>query len=117
MKNFKMKIIHKINVIIGMALLLIVGCEPDDTDAFPSTLPTTAAVFLDGFSGGLDFSAFGDSKVTAFQTDDDITYEKSDLSMRFDVPNEGDPESGRIGIDARDCCHLFRANQTGRGAL
>ena len=97
MKNFSIKYVYKINIVVGLAMLLFVGCEPDDTDAFPSTLPSTAEVFIDGFSSGLDFSAFGDSKVTAFQTDDEITYEKSDLSMRFDVPNEGDPESGYAG--------------------
>ncbi|MEX0289143.1 MAG: hypothetical protein AB3N14_08510, partial [Flavobacteriaceae bacterium] len=87
----------KATVLVGLALAIIIGCEPDDSDAFPSTLPSTAEVFIDGFSAGLDFQAFGDSKVSAFQLDDEISYNKSDASMRFDVPSEGDPEGAYAG--------------------
>ncbi len=83
--------------LVSLALVITTACEPDHSDAVPASLPTTPEVFIDGFSAGLDFSAFGDSKVSAFQVDNDITYEKSDASMRFDVPSAGDPESGYAG--------------------
>ncbi|WP_141402362.1 hypothetical protein [Sediminicola luteus] len=84
-------------VLLVLALAVFMGCEPDDSDAFPASLPDTAAVFTDGFSPGLDYTAFGDSKVTAFQLDEEVTYDKSDSAMRFDIPNQGDPESGYAG--------------------
>ena len=97
MKNNSLKSIFKLFMVAGIATALTLGCEPDDSDAVPSTLPSTAEVFIDGFSAGLDFQAFGDSKVTAFQVDDDVTFDKSNASMRFDVPSAGDPEGGYAG--------------------
>ena len=97
MKTTKMMKLIKLVLIWNLALILITSCEPDDSDAVPSTLDRTAEIFIDGFSGGLDYQAFGDSKVTAFEVDGDITYENSDASMRFDVPNADDPESGYAG--------------------
>ena len=83
--------------LVGLALIFTTACEPDHEDAVPASLPNTPEVFIDGFSAGLDFRAFGDSKVSAFQLDDEITYEKSDASMRFDIPSDGDPEGGYGG--------------------
>ena len=53
-------------------------------------------MFFDGFPGGLDYAAFGDSKVDAFEVDTDIAY-KGEASMRFAVPDLNDPSGAYAG--------------------
>jgi hypothetical protein len=84
-----------------MSLLLILGCQNEvsdlrDIDATVSQ-NTNPDVFIDTFSGGLDYAAFGGSDYKGFQVDSDVTYNGSALSMRFDVPNVGDPDGGYTG--------------------
>lgn len=81
------------------AILLVFfgGCERavDDLDA--PGFPSNPDVFIDGFSGGLNYAAFGGSVPTAFDVDEDITYNNSAASMRFIVPNFGDPNGAYAG--------------------
>jgi hypothetical protein len=84
-----------------MSLLLISGCQNEvldlrDIDATVSQ-NNNADVFIDTFSGGLDYAAFKDSDYKGFQVDSDVTYNGSSASMRFDVPNVGDPDGGFTG--------------------
>ena len=53
-------------------------------------------VFIDGFSAGLQYLPFDGSKLDAFSVDTDVKYEGS-ASMRFDVPNFGDPQGAYAG--------------------
>ncbi len=53
-------------------------------------------VFIDGFSEGLQYLPFEGSKLDAFSVDTDVSYEGSS-SMRFDVPNVGDPGGAFAG--------------------
>ncbi|MCX6266366.1 MAG: glycosyl hydrolase family 16 [Bacteroidetes bacterium] len=77
-------------------LLLAVSCERK-VDTLPlATYPTTADVFIDGFSSGLYYAAYGTSKVTAFSVDNNVKY-KGTSSMRFEVPNAGDPNGSYAG--------------------
>jgi hypothetical protein len=39
-----------------------------------ASFPTTPEVFIDGFSAGLNYGAFGGSKVTAFDVDTEVKY-------------------------------------------
>ena len=82
----------------------MLGCEREDKDLIPATFPNTAEVFIDGFSAGLEYAAFGDSKVTAFTVDENVSFEDviGTSSMRFDIPNEGDPEGSYAGGVFRD---------------
>ncbi len=87
--------------LVLMSLLLILGCQNEvsdlrDIDATVSQ-NTNPDVFIDTFSGGLDYAAFGGSDYKGFQVDSDVTYNGSALSMRFDVPNVGDPDGGYTG--------------------
>jgi len=59
-------------------------------------------VFIDGFSSGLNYLPFADSDQDAFSVDTDDTYNNTAASMRFDVPNVGDPEGGYAGAIFRD---------------
>lgn len=83
-----------------IALLLILGCQNDDSD-LRDIDPTVSQnndpnVFIDTFSGGLDYAAFAGSDLTGFQVDKEVAY-KGSASMRFDVPNVGDPDGGFTG--------------------
>jgi hypothetical protein len=76
---------------IGMLALVLLGCERDLEDLSPVTNPANPLVFIDGFSAGLNYAAFGGSVPTAFDVDNRVTYNNSAASMRFDVPNANDP--------------------------
>ncbi|MBE0662889.1 MAG: glycosyl hydrolase family 16 [Bacteroidales bacterium] len=76
---------------IGMLALLLMGCERDLEDLSPVTNSTNPLVFIDDFSAGLNYAAFGGSIPTAFDVDNKVTYNNSSASMRFDVPNANDP--------------------------
>jgi hypothetical protein len=98
MNNMK-TINHKISLLalVGLVSALFSGCERGLSErAKEATYPTTPDVFIDGFSGGLQYFPFGGSKLTAFTVDTQTKYAGS-ASMRFDVPNVGDPEGAFAG--------------------
>jgi hypothetical protein len=97
-KLITMTTLHKYlsGFLILAALAFGVSCEKDLDELEPATFPTTAAVFIDGFSGGLNYDAFGGSKVTAFEVDMEVKYQGSS-SMRISVPDQGDPAGGYAG--------------------
>jgi len=92
------KIIHHYGWLAFLALMLIAtGCERDFADLEPATFPTNGDVFIDGFTGGLDsYDAFGGSDVTAFNVDNEVTYQ-GNAAMRFAVPDEGAPLGSYAG--------------------
>ena len=78
-----------------IVILMVVGCERKlDELQLATQYPTTPEVFIDGFSGGLDFNAWG--KVTNFETDYVDKYSGT-TSMKFEVPNFGDPFGNAAG--------------------
>tara|TARA_R110002050_G_scaffold30673_1_gene78425 strand:+ start:4177 stop:8151 length:3975 start_codon:yes stop_codon:yes gene_type:complete len=81
----------------GIVAILLMGCERELDDLQPATFPSNPEVFIDGFSAGLSYSAFGGSVPTAFDVDQDVTFDNSKSSMRFDVPNAGDPQGAYAG--------------------
>ncbi|TXD51959.1 glycosyl hydrolase family 16 [Polaribacter sp. IC066] len=82
--------------------MAIISCEREiSEDATVATFSASAEVFLDGFSGGLEYYPFADSKFTAFSVDTETKYQGA-ASMRFDVPNFGDPEGAYAGAIFRD---------------
>ncbi len=84
-----------------MSLLLILGCQNNDSDLrdidVTVSLNNNPDVFIDTFSGGLDYAAFAGSDYLGFQVDNKVAYNGSSASMRFDVPNVGDPDGGFTG--------------------
>lgn len=100
MKTYSIFSSKKTSLVL-MSLLLTLGCQNDDSDL--RNIDTTVSqnknpdVFIDNFSGGLDYAAFAGSDLLGFQVDKDITYKGSVASMRFDVPNVGDPDGGFTG--------------------
>lgn len=95
--NTNILIILKKHFLIGIFVVLFMGCEREFSDLKPITYPDDPEVFIDGFSAGLNYAAFGGSVPTAFDVDNKDTYNNSKASMRFDVPNAGDPEGAYAG--------------------
>ena len=82
--------------LVALVLVLPFSCSRDLDDLEPAQFPVDGNVFIDGFSGGLNYAAFGGSKVTAFQVDNDVVYQGT-ASMRFEVPDFEDPEGAYAG--------------------
>ncbi|MBK8566874.1 MAG: Ig-like domain-containing protein [Saprospiraceae bacterium] len=95
MKNRSLKFIT-FTLLVFVTLFTVVSCKRDLDDLEPATFPTTAEVFIDGFSAGLNYGAFGGSKVTAFDVDSEEKY-KGTASMKFAVPDAGDPQGAYAG--------------------
>ncbi len=93
MKNFKSNISIAALIII---LLIAVNCTRKLDGLDLATYPTTGDVFIDGFSAGLSYAAYGTSKVTAFSVDTEVKYSGT-ASMKFEVPDTGDPNGGYVG--------------------
>ena len=104
----------KIIILLGLMVSVTVGCERSLSDevAF-ATFPKTAEVFIDGFSGGLNYFPFSGSKENAFTVDKEVKY-KGTASMRFDVPRVGDPGGSYAGAIFPDATGR---NLTGYDAL
>ena len=76
--------------------MVAVSCDRKIDGLELATYPTSPDVFIDGFSTGLYYAAYGTSKVTAFSVDNEVKYSGT-ASMRFDVPDAGDPNGSYIG--------------------
>lgn len=77
-------------------LALAVGCERNVDELELATFPTAPEVFIDDFSSGLYYSAYGTSKVTAFSVDKEVKY-MGTASMQFAVPDTSDPNGSYVG--------------------
>jgi hypothetical protein len=81
----------------GLILVFFLGCEREITDLELATNSTNPEVFIDGFSPGLNYAAFGGSVPTAFDVDNNVTWNNSAASMRFEVPDANDPRGSFAG--------------------
>ncbi len=79
-----------------ISALFFTSCERDPNILEPADYPVDPEVFIDGFSSGLNYAAFGGSKVTAFDVVTDIKY-KGTSSMRIEVPDFEDPQGAYAG--------------------
>jgi len=92
----KIKFNLRLSAIVTVAILMVTASCMKDTDGLElaTNYPTTGEVFIDGFSSGLEFDAWG--KVTAFDIDFTETY-KGTASMKIDVPDPTDPAGNYAG--------------------
>lgn len=96
MKN-RQFIYLKIALLSGFIFSVAIGCEREvSDDVVFESFPKTAEVFIDGFSGGLEYFPFQGSVLNAFTVDQETKY-RGTASMRFDVPNVGDPAGAFAG--------------------
>ena len=90
------------SLIIGLVLLININCDRDlSDDAVQTGFSSAAEIFIDGFSSGLEYYPYENSKLDAFTVDSQTKYSGSS-SMRFDVPNFGDAEGAFAGAIFRD---------------
>lgn len=90
------------SLIIGFVLLININCDRDlSDDAVQTGFSSAAEIFIDGFSSGLEYYPYENSKLDAFTVDNQTKYSGSS-SMRFDVPNFGDAEGAFAGAIFRD---------------
>ncbi|WP_291990244.1 Ig-like domain-containing protein [Luteitalea sp.] len=83
-------------VFAAAGLLLAVACTRDNGTLGPAPFPDEPAIFLDGFSPGLGFQAFGGSKLDALVLDPTVKRSGS-ASLKVIVPGPGDPTGGYAG--------------------
>ena len=72
------------------------GCERDLAVLDPAPFPPEAAIFHDGFGPGVQFSAFGGSKVDALDIEHDDVY-RGTAALKFTIPAPSDPSGGYAG--------------------
>ncbi|WP_420441973.1 Ig-like domain-containing protein [Candidatus Palauibacter sp.] len=78
------------------ALAVATACERDLTSLDPATFPPEAEIFYDDFGPGLQYSAFGGSKVDALDIERDEVY-RGTTALKFSVPAPSDPSGGFAG--------------------
>jgi hypothetical protein len=85
-------------IALFMAIMLVwsVSCTRDFDELELAMFPSTPEVFIDGFSAGRNYAAFGGSKVTAFDVDNEVRYSGSS-SMKIEIPDAGDPQGAYAG--------------------
>lgn len=96
MKNNNFKIANWLLPLSFFSFMLF-GCERAIDELQPATFPVNHEVFIDGFSSGLNYAAFGGSVPSAFDVDKEITYNNTAASMKFEVPNINDPLGAYAG--------------------
>lgn len=91
-------------LITGTLLLLVISaaCQRSVDGLDEPGFTTNPDVFINDFSPGLNYLPFEGSRAEAFSVDNETTFGRSTLSMRFDVPNVGDPEGAFAGAIFRD---------------
>ena len=73
-----------------------VACARDLTELDPASFPPEAEVFHDDFGPGVQYSAFGGSKVDALSIENDEVY-RGTAALKFTVPAPNDPSGGYAG--------------------
>jgi len=81
----------------GLLLLMFGSCERVVDGLEAPNYSNNPEIFIDGFSGGLNYAAFGGSVPAAFQVDTEVTYGNSKASMRFEVPDVNDSRGTYAG--------------------
>ncbi|MFK7906608.1 MAG: hypothetical protein AB8B69_15865 [Chitinophagales bacterium] len=89
--NYYYRIITPLLIVL---LLISFGCSREIDELEPASFPTNGDVFIDGFSGGLQYNAFGN--VTTFSVEENEVYDGT-ASMRFAIPDAGNPNGSFAG--------------------
>jgi len=88
---------YTIVLLIAVAMTTIVSCERElSDDATLAGFSTNGEIYIDGFTPGLNYYPFAGSYLEAFSVDTETKYAGT-TSMRFDVPNVGDPNGAYSG--------------------
>jgi hypothetical protein len=96
---------NKMKYIFAASMLLFVGfsaCERAVDGLSEPELTSNPEVFIDSFSPGLEYYPYEGSVVDAFSVDSRTFFGNRGASMRFDIPNVGDPAGPFAGAIFRD---------------
>ncbi|GGP02014.1 hypothetical protein GCM10010992_04700 [Cloacibacterium rupense] len=85
-----------IKPLLALSLLMVFGCQRDISELEQATYSKNPEVFIDTFSSGLNYAAFGGSDVKAFDVDTQVKYSGT-TSMKIAVPDYGSPEGAYAG--------------------
>lgn len=85
-----------------LLLISITACERAVDGLSEPDLTSNPEVFIDTFSPGLEYYPYEGSVMDAFTVDTDVFFGNRGASMRFDVPNVGDPLGAFAGAIFRD---------------
>ncbi|CAM3401594.1 CBM11 domain-containing protein [Flavobacterium longum] len=96
MKRYATSNLVKLLSLSAMALAVF-SCENEPEDFQEASYSKNPQVFIDNFSTGLNYASFGGAVANAFQVDNEVTYNNSAASMRFDVPNVNDASGAYAG--------------------
>lgn len=114
MKTYSIFSSKKVSLVM-ISMLIILGCQTDDSDLQDVKGSKLAEIFTDNpiglgsnfyFPYGPDEKNPAGSKLNAWSVDQSVSY-KGNASMRFDVPNANDPEGNYAG-------GIFRIDGAGR---
>lgn len=83
-------------------MVSLAACERSVDGLEEPTLTTNPEVFIDTFSPGLDYFPYEGSVQNAFSVDTQTFFGNRGASMRFDIPNVGDPLGAFAGAIFRD---------------
>ncbi len=73
------------------------GCRRDISDFEQAKFSDNPNVFIDDFSAGLQYAAFGGSDVRSFDVERVNTYNNSAAAMKFQIPDANDPNGAFAG--------------------
>lgn len=85
-----------------VVVISLVSCERAVDGLSEPQLNSNPAVFIDSFSPGLEYYPYEGSVLNAFTVDSDVFFGNRGASMRFDIPNAGDPLGAFAGAIFRD---------------
>jgi hypothetical protein len=90
--------------ILASVLLMFIatGCDRSVDGLSEPGFTTNPEVFIDTFSPGLNYLPYEGSRAEAFTVDNQTYFGVRGASMRFDVPNFGDPDGAFAGAIFRD---------------
>lgn len=99
MRKLAYKIMNKIIIASFFAAIFFAGCERSVDGLSEPGLTQNPEVFIDGFSAGLEYFPYDDgfAFAQAFSVDEEVTYDGSSASMRFDVPNPDNALGNYVG--------------------
>lgn len=102
MKKIALKM-TKYTFLASLVLVFAIqGCERSVSGLEEAEFPANPDVFIDGFSAGLEYFPFSGTKQDAFTPDGNEKFGNIGASMRFDIPNVGDPDGAFAGAIFRD---------------
>jgi hypothetical protein len=98
-------VLNNMKHVLAAGMLLLVGlvaCERAVDGLSEPELTSNPEVFIDSFSPGLEYYPYEGSVMDAFSVDSRNFFGNRGASMRFDVPNVGDPAGPFAGAIFRD---------------